>query len=341
MRYTNVCIESLGCVLPDQVVTSEEIERRLRPFYERLNLPEGRLELMSGVRERRFWAPNTRSSAVAALAGRQALDLARLPLEQIGCLVHASVCRDFLEPATANLVHQQLDLPPQTMLFDLSNACLGVLNGMTMVANMIELGQIRAGIVVSGECAEQLVENTIRLLLTDERITRSSSKQSFASLTIGSAAAAVVLTHADISRTGHRLLGGAVRSATQFHDLCQGSADDVLMQTQSEMLMQHGCKLAAATWRDLHETLDWSPDAVDQTFCHQVGSAHSKLMEQTLKLDPAQDFTTYEWLGNTGSAALPSTMALGVEQNVISKGNRVALLGIGSGINCMMLGVEW
>ena len=55
MQYQNVCIESLGYTLPDEIVTSDEIERRLEPLYRRLRLPEGRLEHMTGIRERRFW----------------------------------------------------------------------------------------------------------------------------------------------------------------------------------------------------------------------------------------------------------------------------------------------
>ena len=64
-------------------------------------------------------------------------------------------------------------------------------------------------------------------------------------------------------------------------------------------------------------------------------------MFESLGLDPAIDFATLETLGNTGSAALPITMALGIEQGRLRRGDRVAMLGIGSGINCLMLGAEW
>jgi 3-oxoacyl-[acyl-carrier-protein] synthase-3 len=46
-------------------------------------------------------------------------------------------------------------------------------------------------------------------------------------------------------------------------------------------------------------------------------------------------------MGNTGSVSAPVTMAMGIEQGVFKRGQRAALLGIGSGINCLMLGVEW
>jgi 3-oxoacyl-[acyl-carrier-protein] synthase-3 len=64
-------------------------------------------------------------------------------------------------------------------------------------------------------------------------------------------------------------------------------------------------------------------------------------MFESLGLNPEVDFATVETLGNTGSAALPVTMAIGIEQGRVSTGDRIAMLGIGSGINCLMLGVEW
>ena len=55
MQYKNVCLEAFGYVLPDEVISSSQIETWLAPLYQRLRLPEGRLELMTGIRERRFW----------------------------------------------------------------------------------------------------------------------------------------------------------------------------------------------------------------------------------------------------------------------------------------------
>ena len=78
-----------------------------------------------------------------------------------------------------------------------------------------------------------------------------------------------------------------------------------------------------------------------QSAYHQVGIAHRKLMFESLALNPAIDFATLETLGNTGSVALPITMALGVEQGHVQQDDRIAMLGIGSGINCLMLAVEW
>ena len=186
MRYQHVCVESLAYELPPHVVTSDDIERRLAPVYERLGLPFGRLELMTGIRERRFFDRGVKPGQISAITAIKALAASGLSRDDIGLLVHGSVCRDQLEPATASSVHHAAELPRTAAILDVSNACLGLLNGVIVLANMIELGQVRAGIVVGTEDGRDLVEGTIDSLLTNPGVTRQSIKLDFASLTIGS-----------------------------------------------------------------------------------------------------------------------------------------------------------
>ncbi|HTM54063.1 MAG TPA: 3-oxoacyl-ACP synthase III [Pirellulales bacterium] len=348
MKYNRVCIEALAYQLPEETVTSGEIERRLAPLYERLRLPEGRLELMTGIRERRFWPAAMLPGEISASTAAKALQIAHVEPAEIGALVHASVCRDYLEPATACGVHHRLGLAERVLAYDVSNACLGILNGIVQLANMIELGQIEAGIVVGSETSRQLVETTIAALNADHSLTRESVKSALASLTIGSASAAVVLTSLERSRTGNRLLAATGRAHSSGHDLCHSGRDEAvaggmqpLMNTDSMRLMQEGVAAGIATFDDFLGDAGWSRDDIDKTFCHQVGAAHRKLLLESLALTEARDFATFQMLGNTGSAALPVTMALGVEQGHLLPREHAALLGIGSGINTLMLAVDW
>ncbi|MEX2091899.1 MAG: 3-oxoacyl-ACP synthase III [Pirellulales bacterium] len=341
MHFRRVCLEAFGYTLPEEVVTTAEIERRLAPLYQRLRLPEGRLELMTGIRERRFFPPGTRPSSVSIESAQRAITASGIDPRYFGALVHGSVCRDYLEPATACRVHHGLGLPGEAMIYDVSNACLGLLTGMIQVANMIELGQIRAGVVVGTESGRELVENTIARLNADESLTRESIKDSIASLTIGSASVAIVLCDEDLSQTGNRLTGAIVYCDTSHHELCRSRGLETMMDTDSELLMRQGIATGVETFRRFLGVAGWEPEDIQRTFCHQVGAAHRKLMLESLGLDLANDFATLETLGNTGAAALPVTMALGIEQGRLSSGDHVAMLGIGSGINCQMLAVEW
>ena len=348
MRYENVCLAGVGCTLPDERGTSHEIENRLSPLYTRLKLPEGRLALMSGIEERRFWERGTLPSDHSIRSVQAALDAAEIDPSRIGALFHASVCRDRLEPATACRVHAETGLASECTIFDMSNACLGLLNGMIQVANMIELGQIDAGIVVGSEGARELVETTIAALNADESLTRKSVKPAIASLTIGSASCALLLTHRRLAPKCARLRSAVARAYTEHHQLCQSGQDEAvatgmqpLMETDAETLMQMGVQAAKRTFESFLATSGWSHDDIDRTICHQVGSAHQKLLLETLHLPAAHDFTTYPWLGNTGAAALPTTLAVAADQGGLQSGHNVGLLGIGSGLNVIMMGVEW
>ncbi|HEY1849325.1 MAG TPA: 3-oxoacyl-ACP synthase III [Opitutaceae bacterium] len=344
MRFKHACLESLAVSLPQEVWTSASIEERLRPLYERLRLPFGRLELMTGIRERRMWPDGTKPSEASASAGRAALGASSVPRKEIGLFIHAAVSRDMLEPASASFAHHRIGLPATAQVFDVSNACLGFLNSIAIASSMIDAGQIRAALVTAGENGRPLVEETVRTLLSGS-LDRNAIKPYFANLTIGCGAVGAVVCHRDLAGgRARRILGGVCRAATEHSELCQGdTAGDggLAMQTDSEKMLEAGVALASETWAEFTAETGWTKDSIDRAICHQVGSAHRRRLFETLKIDPAKDFSTFETLGNMGSVSLPATLSAAADSGAIREGDRVALLGIGSGLNCMMLALEW
>ena len=87
MKYTKVHIEAIGYELPPVVVTSDEIEERLEPFYRKLHLPEGALEALTGIGERRWWEPHHSLSRNAAAAAKKALAMSGVPAEALETVV--------------------------------------------------------------------------------------------------------------------------------------------------------------------------------------------------------------------------------------------------------------
>ena len=352
MLFQHVSLLSVGYVLPPLIVTSTDIENRLEHVYTRLKLPEGRLEGMSGIRERRLWEPNTRISDMSARSCQRALEAAGIPANEVQCLIHASVCREFLEPATACRVHHLVGLPENAWVYDVSNACLGVMNGAVQIAQLIESGVIRAGLVVGTEDCRGLLDATIQQLSHDTTLTRQSIKPAFASLTIGSGSCAWLLGDSRLFGAGGNHLGAPIRGAvavarTQHHALCQsdtdaaGSSMQPIMNTDSELLLEAGVATGAAAFELLLKELRWSREQIDSTVCHQVGSAHRKRMLETLRLPLEKDFSTFEKLGNTGSVALPTALGTGLQEAYFQPGTKTALLGIGSGLNSIMMGLEF
>lgn len=343
MKFEDVVIESYGYTLSEDKVTSAHIEERLKPLYDKLKLPEGRLELMTGIQERRMWAPGTKPSDLSTMAALECFKKSKIKKEEIDLLIHSSVCRDFLEPATASVVHANLGLSKSAMIFDLSNACLGVINAIVVAANMIENGQIKTALIVSGENGGPLLEGTVAELLSNEKIDRKNIKKYIANLTIGSAATALIISHKSLSPDSPMIIGGAVETDSSANHLCRGDGNthSLVMETDSEELLKYGVALGQSTWKKFQENLKWSNDDVDFVLTHQVGSAHEKLSLESLRLEKKRSFRTYPFLGNTGSSALPITLMMAADKNLIKKNDKVALLGIGSGLSSIMLGVKW
>lgn len=341
MKFKHLRLHSMSYLEPEEFITSDQIEAELSDLYKRAKLPEGRLELQTGIKRRGFWKKGTAPSTIATGAAEKILK--DFPREQIDLLIHASVCRDFLEPATAAKVHWNLKLSPHCMISDLSNACLGVLSSMLMAGQMIESGAIKTALIVSGENSGPLLEETINFLKNDPTMDRKRIKPFIASLTIGSAGVAFLLTHESLAPNAPKILGGTTLTDSASSELCQGdgSTHGLMMETDSEALLLAGVKLSIDNWKKCRSVLGWENSDVNKIIPHQVGVAHRLAMLTELGLPLDRDYQTFEYFGNTGSAALPLTLIKAHENKFFKPQDKIALLGIGSGLTSTMLGMEW
>jgi len=223
-----------------------------------------------------------------------------------------------------------------------------VLNGIFEVANAIELGQMRAGLVVSCETAREIMEETIARLLKADSMAQFSD--ALATMTGGSGAVAVLLTDGSFSTSTkkRRVLGGVMQAAPEHHGLClwglESAGGDLrrqFMSTDAVSVLEHGVALGKRTWDAFLKEMGWTGGDVDKVICHQVGEANRDAILRTLGLPHEKDFVSYPFLGNMGTVSLPLTAALAEERGFLNAGDRVGFLGIGSGLNCLMLGLDW
>lgn len=339
MLFKNVAVEAVSYELAPHRVTSDWLEDQIGETMARLGVPKGRLEQLSGIKERRFWDHGTRPSDTATMAARKAIAAADIDPARIGVLINTSVCQDYLEPSTAVFVHRNLGLSPRCVNYDVRNACLGFLNGMAIAALMIEAGEIDHALIVDGEGSQEAVMATVRRLQSPAT-TAQEFRDSFATLTLGSGAAAMVLSHASKSRTGHRLNGVVSLAATEHNQLCVGMPD--YMRTDASALLVAGVQLAAQTWQLAQEQLpSWSDEQIACYATHQVGSRHTAACAEALGLSFEKLQLNFPVLGNIGPAALPISLAQAAESGRLQPGDQVGLLGIGSGLNCSMMSVSW
>jgi 3-oxoacyl-[acyl-carrier-protein] synthase-3 len=221
---------------------------------------------------------------------------------------------------------------------DVGNACLAFLNGMDIVASMIEHGQIDYGLVVDGEGSRFATSRTIERLL-DPATDQKSFRDNFATLTLGSGGAAMVLTRSDLHPEGHAYLGGVSLAASEHNRLCVGQPDQ--MVTDTKKLLFAGLELAQRTFERAKQQLGWTVDALDELCLHQVSKVHTEQLCALLGLPIERALRIYPEYGNVGPASIAIVLSKAVEEGRIKAGSRVALMGIGSGLNCAMAEIRW
>ncbi len=338
MLFDNVVIKSVSAVDAPHPVTSAEINERLAPTLKRLGVRGNPLIDLAGIEERRLWDDGFMPSDGATLAARAALAKADIDPQRIGILINTSVSRDFLEPSTACVIHSNLGLPASCESFDVGNACLAFINGMNIAGRMLERGEIDYALIVNGENSREINDNTIKRLL-EPKVTRKQFKSEFASLTLGSGAAAMVLSRGDLEPDGHLYKGGVARAATEFNYLCRGWNHQ--MWTDTKQLLIQGMKLAQLTYAAARTVLDWVVQDLDHVVIHQVSKAHTESFIRAFGVDPARVYRIFPKLGNIGPASIPTVLARIVEEDRVKRGDKIALMGIGSGLNCAMAEVVW
>ena len=339
MLFQNVSIASLAHIDAPRPLSSAQINERLRPTLDRLGIRTDVLGDIAGIHSRRFWEEGVEASDAATMAAEKALaELGDVPREKIGLLVNTSVSRDYLEPSTASIVSGNLGLSDTCQNFDVANACLAFLNGMDIASRMIERGEIEYALVVDGETANLAYEKTLERM-TRPDTTEDQFRQELATLTLGCGAVAMVLSRRDLAPDAPQYKGGVSRAATQWNTLCRGNLDR--MVTDTRMLMIEGMKLAQKTFQAAKQALGWAVEELDEFVIHQVSQVHTNALVKTIGIDPKKVFTIFAEHGNIGPASVPIVLSKLKEMGRLKKGNRIALLGIGSGLNCSMAEVVW
>lgn len=338
MRFSNVAILGVTHIDAPNIITTKSIEDRVNKYTEANGMKPLALEAITGIEERKHFDQGTKPSDVATKAALKVLEETGLDRNKLGVIINTSVCKDYIEPAVSAFVHGNLELGDHCLNFDIGNACLAFMTGMEVIGNMIERGQIDYGMIVNGETAEQAVGRTLEKLENNE-VTLDEFRSYFATLTLGSGAAAMILTRKDLHPECPEVVGSVSLAATDYSRLCVANIDE--MKTDPKTLLIEGIKLAAKTFNKAKTELNWDSKKFDQYLCHQVSKPNNYQFCEAVEIDINKVYKLFPEYGNIGPASIPVSLSKAMKEGVVKKGGRYALMGIGSGINCTMMELEW
>jgi 3-oxoacyl-[acyl-carrier-protein] synthase-3 len=332
-------IASVGSALPEQTITTLDINRRI---YEAtgLEITNGLVERLTGVRTRRYRAAEEQSSDLAAKAATQALERADVSIDDIDLIIFAACTQDISEPATANIVQEKLG-STNAQVLDVKNACNSFLNGLDVADSHIRTGKSRKALVVSGETLSVGIDWNIRSL--------DDLKSRLAALTLGDAGAAMVL-EAVPEEEGRGILTTKFRSYGQMWRLATVLAGGSMhrmdqeyayFRSESAELRDAALELIPGVVQTVFDEIGWKAGDVELACGHQVTKELVHGLTKLCNIPPECSMVTVTDYGNTAAASIPVALATAYEQGRLQRGTKVMLVGGAAGFSVGVIPIVW
>lgn len=320
-------IRGIGKYLPEKVLTSAELEKRL-------NLESGWIESKTGVAERRIAAEGDAVSDLATRAARNILANAGARADEVDLIIVATSMPDMFFPSTAGAVQAQLGIAG-VPAFDLLNACAGFLYGVSTATAFVEAGEYRNILVIGAETTSRMVD-------WDDRKT---------CILFGDAAAGFLVSCEGDRRILGRHLGA---DGAKGHVLsirgggAKAPCSREILDAKLHKLYMEGGEVFRFAMVALGEAIK---KAAEKTGCAlgEIGlivphQSNVRIIEEAAKLlnlPLDRFFTNIRERGNTAAASVPLAVTEAVESGRLAPGTRLAMSSYGAGLSWAACVVDW
>jgi 3-oxoacyl-[acyl-carrier-protein] synthase-3 len=305
-------IVGLGHKLPERVVPNG-------PIAERIGVDSDWITRRTGIRERRYAAPDETTADLAVAAARRALSDAGLKPTDVDLVVLATMTPDELTPNTAPVVANALGIGAAA--YDIGAACTGWLSALSVGAAQVETGRANCALVIGSE--------------TLSRVTDPGDKRTAA--LFGDGAGAVVL-----SAEGEGEIGPVVLATDGgMSDTIWADHEERVIHMDGHDTFNKAVKVLADSTRQACEQAGVTLDDIDLFVYHQANGRILKTVAEKLELKPDRVADYIAETGNTSAASIPLVLSLLREDGRLRPGQRLLLSAVGAGFTWGAGVVDW
>ena len=325
-----------GYSVPERKVTSEELETIME--FEKFNIRKGMSKLLSGVSERGFARDDEDSSDYAVHAGKMALESANLNPEDIDLLLFCSITSDFMEPATAMKIREDMGCK-NANCYDIKNACNAFLTGMEIANMYIETGRSKNILLVSGEILSRYLKMHYD---TPEEIANAN-----ATFSLGDAGGALVLTAKEVKTDKDRMKSIFSTSSEFWNDgiLWGGGThyahqpEMAYFQNESRQMIKTNFAKASKFYAKALKDFKIKIDEVELFIPHQITKYLTLKTCEILGLPIDRTVDLIGNHGNIGCSSIPLAIAQNLESGKIKIGSdqQLVVFGFGNGVSMALI----
>jgi 3-oxoacyl-[acyl-carrier-protein] synthase III len=328
-----------GVSFPATRVDNAEILRRVRAQHKGTEKEFARIasaiEHVFGLckTEQRYLESdeNARVADYAVAAAKQCLEVNKTSIDEIDLVIFGGIARQYFEPATAMEVAAKLGLK-KTHAFDVTAACVGHLEAIQTAAAYLKLyDNYRTALICTSELSGHYLDYNI------ESVSQIYTKS--AGLTIGNAAACVLLRSSPFPEGGIRLLGMSSRMVPDHWHLCHVAVDGTFVSSSVELMRLS--KLVPPWVREQLGLKGLQPNDIDHYVFHQPSEIMVRKILEDIGVDSAKGVYTHSLYGNTASASVGVTYNRLLEERTLLAGQKVVLGSAAAGFSIVMAIGEW
>ncbi|WP_306253549.1 beta-ketoacyl-ACP synthase III [Parvularcula sp. IMCC14364] len=308
-------VKGVGSYLPAQVVTNEDLARRVDTSDEWITE-------RTGIRQRCIAAEGELTSDLAVGAAKRAMDHAKLGPEDIDLVIVATATPDMTFPATAAIVQAKLGIR-QGAAFDIHAVCTGFVYALSTAEKFLASGQHRQALVIGAETFS-------RILDWEDRTT---------CVLFGDGAGAMVLSAVPEEETdGKGIISSCLRCDGSMVDLLYVDGGVSSTQTAGHLRMQGNKVFREAVNRISSAMMEAAkeagiePSEIDIFVPHQANQRIIDGVVRKLGIGKERVISTIAKHGNTSAASIPLAFDSALQDGRIKSGDLVMLEGMGGGL---------
>ena len=306
-------IVGTGSYLPGEPVTNDDLVRR------GIDTSDEWITTRTGIRSRHFAAPGAKSSELALIAARQAIEAANCAADDIDLIIVATSTPDFIFPSTATLVQAGLGIRNSCAAFDVQAVCCGFVYALAIAEKFIRSGSHRRALVIGTEVFSNILDWADRstcVLFGDGAgavVLEASDTPGVRAVSLH----ADGMHHPELWVPGN-VVGGQVKG-------------DPFLRMNGQAVFRFAVRVLDEVVQEVAALANVPQDSIDWLVPHQANIRIIRSTAKRLGLPMEKVVTTVDIHGNTSAASVPLALDCAVRDGRIRPGQRVVIEGIGGG----------